>query len=94
MPDREGVDATAPVAQGQQERDEGEEMTTATRRCPGPHDPPELIPSEKAFCRRHWFALPKPMRDDIWAAYRLGRGGPLHLRLLAEAARYVRGSNA
>ena len=67
-------------------------MTAATRRCPGPHDPPELIPSEKAFCRRHWYALPKPMRDDIWTAYRIDRGGQIHLRLLAEAAMYVRGT--
>lgn len=21
-------------------------------------------------CRPHWYALPKPMRDAIWAAYR------------------------
>jgi hypothetical protein len=21
------------------------------------------------MCRRHWFALPKAMRDAIWAAY-------------------------
>lgn len=21
------------------------------------------------MCRRHWYMLPKPMRDAIWAAY-------------------------
>lgn len=24
------------------------------------------------FCRRHWFSLPGPLRDEIWAAYRDG----------------------
>ena len=65
-------------------------MTTATRRCPGPHDPPELIPSEKAFCRRHWFALPKPMRDDIWAAYRAVPGSPVHIAALQEGIEHLR----
>ena len=24
----------------------------------------------KAYCKSHWFQLPKLMRDEIWAAYR------------------------
>lgn len=22
------------------------------------------------MCRRHWLGLPKPLRDELWAAYR------------------------
>lgn len=31
------------------------------------------VPPEMFMCRRHWFLLPKPMRDDIWGAYRQGQ---------------------
>jgi hypothetical protein len=24
-------------------------------------------------CKRHWFTLPKPLRDRIWATYRPGQ---------------------
>jgi hypothetical protein len=24
-------------------------------------------------CRPHWFSLPKPLRDEIWATYRPGQ---------------------
>lgn len=35
--------------------------------CPVP------IPPEMFMCPRHWFALPKPMRDAIWKTYRVGQ---------------------
>lgn len=25
---------------------------------------------DKLMCRRHWLGLPKPLRDELWAAYR------------------------
>jgi hypothetical protein len=28
---------------------------------------------EMFMCKRHWFALPKAMRDRIWATYRPGQ---------------------
>jgi hypothetical protein len=31
------------------------------------------VPPKMFMCRRHWFALPKRMRDAIWAEYRLGQ---------------------
>jgi len=31
------------------------------------------VPPEMFSCRRHWFMLPKRMRDRIWAAYRPGQ---------------------
>jgi hypothetical protein len=27
------------------------------------------VPPRMFMCRSHWFALPKQMRDDIWAEY-------------------------
>lgn len=30
-------------------------------------------PPEMFVCRRHWFSLPKAMRDRIWATYRPGQ---------------------
>lgn len=33
----------------------------------------ESVPPRMFMCREHWFALPKPMRDDIWSAYRPGQ---------------------
>lgn len=30
----------------------------------------ERIPSSRFGCRKHWFMLPKPFRDEVLAAYR------------------------
>lgn len=31
------------------------------------------VPPEMFMCKRHWFILPKRMRDRIWATYRAGQ---------------------
>ena len=31
------------------------------------------VPPEMWGCRRHWFMVPKPIRDRIWSAYRAGQ---------------------
>jgi hypothetical protein len=31
------------------------------------------VPPKMLACRTHWFSLPKPLRDGIWAAYRPGQ---------------------
>ncbi|MBY0459370.1 MAG: hypothetical protein K2V38_18750 [Gemmataceae bacterium] len=31
------------------------------------------VPPARWGCKPHWFALPKPLRDAIWAAYRPGQ---------------------
>lgn len=31
------------------------------------------VPPKMFMCRSHWFALPKAMRDKIWALYRPGQ---------------------
>lgn len=40
-----------------------------TNRCPHPSCE-RLKPFEMYACKAHWFSLPKPIRDDIWSAYR------------------------
>ena len=32
-----------------------------------------VVPPRLFMCKKHWFALPKPMRDAVWAAYRPGQ---------------------
>jgi len=31
------------------------------------------VPPEMFMCRRHWFTLPKRLRDKIWSTYRPGQ---------------------
>ena len=31
------------------------------------------VPPEMWGCRRHWFMVPKPIRDRIWRSYRAGQ---------------------
>ena len=31
------------------------------------------VPPEMFMCKRHWFSLPKHMRDLIWRTYRVGQ---------------------
>lgn len=38
-------------------------------RCPGP-DCTEVVPQKLAMCKRHWFQVPKRLRDELWRAYR------------------------
>lgn len=44
-------------------------------------------PSE-IFCKQHWFALPKPMRDEIWEAHRTNNR-EASLTLIREAVKYL-----
>lgn len=37
------------------------------RRCTVP------VPPEMLMCRRHWFMVPKKLRDAVWATYRPGQ---------------------
>jgi hypothetical protein len=46
------------------------------------------------MCRDHWFALPKPIRDEIWRTYRKGqeddkRPSEAYVRAAQEAKRYL-----
>ena len=41
----------------------------STHRCPGPGCEAR-VPAEMLACRRHWFQVSQPLRDEVWAAYR------------------------
>jgi hypothetical protein len=31
------------------------------------------VPPRLLMCRRHWYMVPKPLRDAVWAEYRPGQ---------------------
>lgn len=31
------------------------------------------VPPKMMMCRKHWFMVPKPLRDAVWAEYRPGQ---------------------
>ena len=31
------------------------------------------VPPKMFMCRKHWYTVPKPLRDAIWAEYRPGQ---------------------
>jgi hypothetical protein len=33
----------------------------------------KAVPPKMFMCRRHWFMLPKPMRDAVWREYNPGQ---------------------
>lgn len=37
--------------------------------CPKPECGAEVM-DEMFACKKHWFELPRPIRDEIWRAYR------------------------
>lgn len=41
----------------------------STHRCPAPGCE-ERVPRAQYACRAHWFQIPKPLRDELWRAYR------------------------
>lgn len=48
------------------------------------------VPNAMAFCRRHWYAVPKQMRDAIWSSYRAGNAGTVgHIELINAAAEAI-----
>lgn len=37
------------------------------------HGCQQRVPPKMFMCKRHWFMVPKPLRDAIWATYRPGQ---------------------
>jgi hypothetical protein len=52
------------------QRREENRMTAHTCHADGCKTP---VPPKMFMCKPHWFSLPKPMRDWIWAVYRPGQ---------------------
>lgn len=44
-------------------------MADTTHRCPGPGCE-RRVPADQLACRDHWFQVPKPLRDEVWSAWR------------------------
>lgn len=47
-------------------------MATPVHTCHA-HGCDKPVPTKMFACRRHWFALRKPLRDAIWREYRPGQ---------------------
>jgi len=46
------------------------------------------VPPEMFMCRKHWFSLPRAMRDEIWRTYRPGQCDDWQIsRAYSEAAK-------
>lgn len=45
----------------------------AARHCPVPGCGERIDPT-RMMCRRDWYAVPRPLRDRVWATWRSGRG--------------------
>lgn len=57
------------------------------------------VPPAMWGCKAHWFALPKVLRDRIWATYRPGQEKDLtpsaaYLAAATEVQRWIGGRNA
>jgi hypothetical protein len=42
-------------------------------KCPGPECPAQ-VPDHMLMCRPHWYAVPRSLRNDVWAAWNGGAG--------------------
>jgi hypothetical protein len=63
---------------------------TAYHECPGPgevHSQGNRIPADMLACSRHWYQVPRPLRNRVWATWRDGEGAgsPEHIRAMADA---------
>ena len=60
-----------------------------SHRCPAPKCETQ-VPSNQYACRAHWYSLPKPLRDEIWAAYREEPLGKAHTDAMLAADEFLR----
>lgn len=44
---------------------------------------------DQLACRKHWFQLPKPVRDEIWRLYRESPGSDEHRDACFRALAYL-----
>lgn len=41
------------------------------------------VPTNMLMCKRHWFMVPKDLRDRVWAGYRRGMDAEYDVAVLA-----------
>jgi hypothetical protein len=65
----------------------------ADHECPHPACDAS-VPSGKLACSRHWYAIPKPLRDAVWKAWNhgTGRGSVAHNAAITAAIQHLRGT--
>lgn len=50
------------------------------------------VTHDKLACRRHWYTVPKDLRDKLWAAYSDRAAHPMaHLQAVGAVSRWLRG---
>jgi hypothetical protein len=64
-----------PAVPGGRGRGPGSRLAALSRwgRCPVRGCRAQLDPS-RLMCRDHWYLVPKPLRDQVWATWRSGEG--------------------
>lgn len=69
-----GQRATRAVTGGRGRGPRGQQtaLSDGLRRCPIPRCAERIDPS-RLMCRRHWYMVPKLMRDHVWATWRSGQ---------------------
>lgn len=65
--------------------EEHEAHRCPVRRCKA------VVPPDRLMCKRHWYMVPKPIRDRVWATYDNGKGqmSALHLDAMEAAINAV-----
>lgn len=57
--------------------------------CPAPGCT-KTVPREQLACRRHWYAIPRPLRDAVWTEYQRGPQSTAHMAAVNAAIRSLR----
>lgn len=66
-----------------------------SHKCPAPGCT-SVVQHYMLACRKHWFSLPRPLRDDVWRAYNngAGMGSPEHNEAVRAAVEWFKGEAA
>jgi hypothetical protein len=61
-----------------------------SHRCPGPgtvHSQGGIVPDDMLACSRHWYQVPRPIRNRVFATWRDGEGAGTaeHIGAMADA---------
>lgn len=68
----------------------GRGPAAGSHQCPVDRCPVQ-VGRDRLMCRPHWYAVPKPMRDAVWATWRSGAGAgtPAHTAAITAAVAAV-----
>jgi hypothetical protein len=57
--------------------------------CPAPGCDSH-VPRSQLACQRHWYSIPKPLRSEVWRAYRThGMGSEEHTAAITAAIEFL-----